>query len=193
MEQQRAVQRAWEAERLGRQRYTARVAGVEPLVECQAFFYVVIHERRLWRRYLRQCFRFEVRRGVWLPRKRPPTNGEEAAYFTQVVHLYDFWTRIFLAGLDAIDMTRRDTAGLFTPAAATMRNALGGLADVFARGLDSTYAFERQGAELSMAGCLKRDIRLFPSLRQALSGYGNPRTVLQELLPLYIRLESGEF
>ena len=184
VENQQAAQRAWEAERLGGRRYTARTAGVEPLIEAQGLFCVAIYQRMEYHRDLRQRFRFECRGGVWLPGKRPPQNGHEAAYFTQTIHLYDFFTRIFLAGVEAVDVTRRDDPGCFTAATAAMRAVLlEDLPDIFARGLDSPYEFERIGAALSMAGKVRPAIRMYPSVRKALGESGEPRTVLLGRLP----------
>ena len=124
---QQAAQAARKAEHCGGQRYTALVAGVEPLVECQALFYGAIVLRMQYWRGLYQHFRFDMRSGIWLPGKRPPQNSHEAACFTQATHLYDFFTRIVLAGIDAVDLAQRDDPALFTRAADAMRAVLLGV------------------------------------------------------------------
>ena len=187
IEAQQAAQKAWEANRLGGQRYTVLSSGIDPLVECKVAFIKAIDHRRLYRRYLRQCFRFDPRRGVWLPGKHPPQNGPEAACFTQGIHLYDFFTRMFLAGVDAVDSTQCDDPALFRRVADAMRGVLlGELPDIFARGLHSPYAFEVEGAALSMAGKVRPGIRIYPSVRKALGESGEPRTVLLGRLPAYV-------
>jgi DNA-binding NarL/FixJ family response regulator len=100
--------------------------------------------------------------------------------------MYDFWTRIFLAGLDAVDPARRDDPALFTYAADAMRAVLGELPAVVARDLHSPYAFQVEIAALSLGGYARPYIKLFPSVRRALGDTGEPRTVLLERLPGYI-------
>jgi RNA polymerase sigma factor (sigma-70 family) len=184
--QVRTMLAVWKAIHMGVQRYSALVQGIEPLVECTGFFTVAIQGRKLWRQYLRHRFRFELRSGVWLPGARQPRNGHEGAYLTCATQMYDFYTRIFLAGIDAVDPARRDDPALFTYAADAMRAALGELPAVVARDLHSPYAFQGEMAALSLGGYARPHIRLFPSVRRALGDTGEPRTVLLERLPGYI-------
>jgi len=190
IEHQRAAQRAWQAERLGGERYAALIASVEPLLETQGFFFTAVHMRRDYRRYLRLRFGFEVRRGVWLSRKRPPKDSMEAAYLTNATLFYDFWTRIFLAGIDAIDVTQHDDPAPFARAADAMRMVLlEGVVDVVMSNLDSPYEFQREGAVLSLAGKTRLGISLRQShsLRKALGEAGNPYIRLDVILPEYVQ------
>jgi hypothetical protein len=64
---------------------------------------------------------------------------------------------MFLAGVDAVDSTQCDDPALFVRVADAMRGVLlRELPDIFARGLHSPYAFEVEGAALSMAGKVRQ-------------------------------------
>lgn len=174
----------WQAQDTAGQRYGMLAAGVDPLLECLSLFLTVIRQRRLSRRYLHRRFRVDISRGVLLPGARAPRSQYEMGMLTVHTQLHGFFRGIFLAGLRAVVTATRDGTDPASKALEAMRAApqrlLPELVTAF---LASPYSFQREATAISVAGHLRPFIRMYPSVRQVLGQYGEPRAVLLERLP----------
>jgi DNA-directed RNA polymerase specialized sigma24 family protein len=162
--------------------------GVEFLVSFQA----KVVFRRLYRRYLRRRFRYDLQRSRWLRGARPPQSRFEANLLTDAAMAYGVYNGSFYRCLEAVVLAvidEKDIDGRLADAVAAMQPMWSSQLSLHGAVMDSPYAHQREAAIIGMSGWVATQISLDknPRLQKALLQESDePHAKLLERLPTHV-------
>jgi DNA-binding CsgD family transcriptional regulator len=189
-------QRWWRAtldqERRDKAQAKAMAAAGQLWVEFLVSFQAKVVFRRLYRRYLRRRFRYDLHRSRWLRGARPPQSCFEANLLIDAIVAYSVYNTAFYRCFEAVVLAvidEKDIDGRLADAVAAMQSVWSAQLWLHGAVMDSPYAHQREAATITMSGWVATQISLDKNLRlqeALLQESGEPHAKLLERLPAHV-------
>lgn len=150
---------------------------------------IVILQRRRYRRQLRQWFRVDMQRDRVLRKNPFPLLPKERELFDVTFQSYWQYEVAFCTCLAAMLKAKKEgrrRVEIAETGVQAMADLLQDRPRFIALTLDAPDVASQERATILLSGFIKPQIRLYGSLRRVLGEAGDPRTVLNEMLPGFV-------